>query len=895
MKITATAILIFISISAFSQDVLNQKLDGSEKGKPLAQYLHEIEKNSNSKFFFLDQWFESLQFDEGYAGFTLEEALHRLLQSTDISFSTLYNYAIVFVKDPNKTLEKMKFLQEVKTENKKIDIKTIGSKDKAKPGTAVQLSGIIKDGKTSEPMTGASIILEGTNRVVTSDANGNFSLTLPVGEHFLVFRYSSFEEKVMNLQVYESGTIEVVMMETPKVLDEVVVTGRQSSVVTGNVGQIELKMAQLKKLPTFLGEVDILKQIQTMPGVTSVGEMSSGYNVRGGGVDQNLVLYDGVQIFNNSHVFGFFSAFNSEAVQSASFYKGGIPAEYGGRVSSVLSIKSKEGDYKKWSAAGGIGPISSNIAVNGPISDKTSVYASVRSSYSDWMVKTIQYNNINKSSVAFYDASLKLTHKFSSRDKLSLSGYMSNDHFGLPSDTTFRWHNRVASLHYDHIFNDRAFSTVTVGYGEYGYDVTDKNPSSAYDLKYNISYPTLRADFNYQLGKNKLNAGVEGLLYGITPGSITPTTSQSNVNPVNIAKQNSMQNSIFASDEIEFSENLRITAGVRLSSFAAMGPAKVYLYQPNQPINDSNIIDTVSYASGKNVKNYFGFEPRFSLVYKLSPFSSVKVGYNRIYQYIHLISNSVSITPIDIWQSSNYYFKPQYGDQYSAGYFRSIKDNKFDFSIEGFYKFTNNILDFKDGSNIVLNPNLETALLRGVAKAYGVEFAFNKNTGRLQGSLNYTYSQSLRQVISPYPGESINNGNYYPSNYNQPNIVNLTWRYAISRRFSFTGNFTYRTGRPITLPYSYATIDNIPIVNYSDRNAFHIPDYHRLDLALIIDGNHRRKKIVDGSWVISFYNVYARKNVYSVFYKTNDIGMQVPYKLSIIGTILPSISYRFKI
>jgi hypothetical protein len=319
------------------------------------------------------------------------------------------------------------------------------------------------------------------------------------------------------------------------------------------------------------------------------------------------------------------------------------------------------------------------------------------------------------------------------------------------------------------------------------------------------------------------------------------------------------------------------------------------LYQPGQPISNSTIIDSVSYPSGKAVKNYFGFEPRFSLVYKVSPFSSIKFGYNRIYQYIHLISNSVSITPIDIWQPSNFYFKPQIGDQYSAGFFRSTRNAMYEFSVEGFYKFINNILDFKDGSNIVLNPNLETALLSGVAKAYGVEFSAKKNVGRLQGSLNYTYARSLRKVQSQFAQESPNGGQYYPSNYDQPNVVNLTWRYEISRRFSFTGNFTYRTGRPITLPSSYEVIGNIPIENYTDRNMQRIPDYHRLDLALVIEGNHKRNKIIDGSWIISLYNVYARKNVYSVFYKTNEAGIQAPYQLSIIGTILPSISYRFKI
>lgn len=896
MKTLFAGLLIVISYASFSQQVLTTKLNGSEKGKTLSAYLRELEKDSESKFFFLDQWFESIQFDEGYAGMTLDEALKKILQGTDVSYTTFYNYAVVFAKDPDRTLEKLKFLQAVKSEKKKVETKTLGAKDKIKPGTLVQLSGGVKDGKTLDPLRNATIYIEGTNRSATTSDLGMYSMEVPAGEHFLVFRYANYEEKIFNLSIYESGQLNAELMETPKVLDEVVVTGRQSNVVSSNVGQIDLKMAQLKKLPTFLGEIDIIKQIQVLPGVTSVGEMSSGFNVRGGGVDQNLVLYDGVQVFNNSHVFGFFSAFNSDAVRNASFYKGGIPAEFGGRVSSVLNISSKEGDYKKWSASGGIGPISSNVSFNGPIiKDKTSVFGSFRSSYSDWLVKTIQYRNISKSSVWFYDASLKVSHKFSEQDKLTLSGYASQDKFGLPSDTTFWWHNRLMSLHYDHRFSDRAFSTITAGFGEFGYEVKGQNPSSAYDLKYGITYPTLKADFNYHAGKHKINTGVNGIWYGITPGTIVPTSTLSSVTAQTMQKEQSLEAAAFVSDEFEINDNLRVEGGLRVSSFTSYGPGKVYFYQPGQPFSKKSVIDSASYGSGEAIKTYMGLEPRISAVYKLTPFSSVKVGYNRVYQYIHLISNSVSISPIDIWQSSNLYFKPQIGDQYSAGYFKSSKSGKYDFSVEGFYKYLSNVLDFKDGSDVVLNPTLENALLSGNGRAYGVEFSINKNSGRLQGSLNYTYARSLRQVQSPYAGESINGGGWYPSNYDQPNVVNLTWRYALSRRFSFTGNFTYRTGRPVTLPYSYTVIDNIQLVNYSDRNGYRVSDYHRLDLALIIEGNHKRKKRIDGSWIISFYNVYARKNVYSVFYKTSSTGMQAPYELSIIGTILPSVSYRFKI
>jgi len=339
---------------------------------------------------------------------------------------------------------------------------------------------------------------------------------------------------------------------------------------------------------------------------------------------------------------------------------------------------------------------------------------------------------------------------------------------------------------------------------------------------------------------------------------------------------------------------LHVDAGFRMSMFSSLGPSKMYQYQAGLPLSNQTVVDSVLYPAGKVIRNYFGPEPRLALRYTLGANSSLKVGYNRIYQYVHLISNSVAVTPIDVWQPSNYYFKPQRGDQVSIGYFHNLKDNKYEFSLEGFYKKIKNILDFKDGADLVLNSNLETALLSGIAQSYGLEFSVTKTVGRFSGSLNYTFSRSLRKVVGQFSEETLNKGNYYPSNYDQPNIVNFNWKYGLSRRFFLTSNFTYRTGRPVTIPYSYTAVNNVPIVNFSERNQYRVPDYHRLDLAIVMEGNHRRKKLWDGTWVLSLYNVYSRKNVYTVFYKKNENGLQQAYQMSIIGTILPSLSYRFR-
>jgi TonB-dependent Receptor Plug Domain/CarboxypepD_reg-like domain len=891
-------IFLVASFYAHGQNILDSKLDGSEEGQSLTDFLHSFEKKQKARFFFLNEWFEQTKIENSFKDKTLREALEATLRGTDISFVEFYDYAVIFSKDPSRALERESIIRNARNEQKKIDNVILGNKANYQSGKIVQVTGSVVDGKSKEPLIGATIFITDINQAVSTGPEGKYSVSIPSGEHIISFKSQNYDEKLLSLRAYEGGVVNMDLLEAPRMLAEVEINADHLNVVSSKVGQTNIKMVDVKKMPAFLGEVDIIKSIQILPGVTSVGEVSSGFNVRGGGVDQNLILYDGLQVFNNSHVFGFFSSFNSEAIKDATFYKGGIPAEYGGRVSSVLSVTSKEGNYKKWEASGGIGLVSSNLAFGGPIKkDATSIMVSARSSYSDWMLKTLStnYQGLRNSSVSFYDVSVKLTHKFSAKDKLAYSAYFSKDHFGLPTDTTFVWQNALNSLHLDHIFNDHAFSSITVGYGQYGYQVTDKDPLTSYQMKYKISYPSLRLDFNYQKGKHKVVAGLNSIYYTIQPGTIKPQSPESSVKPVTVDTNQSLENALFVSDDIDLNDRIHFDLGFRMSMFSSLGPATINQYQPGQPLSEETATGSTNYSSGKIIKNYFGPEPRASFRYTLTGNSSIKIGYNRIYQYIHLISSSTAVTPIDIWQPSNYYFKPQRGDQFSAGYFRNFKDSKYEFSMEGFYKDVKNILDFKDGASLVLNPKLETALLQGIAKSYGIEFSITKTTGRLMGSLNYTYARSLRKVDGPTPEERINNGNWYRSNYDQPNVVNLNWKYGLSRRFSFTGNFTYRTGRPVTVPYSYAVIDNIPIVNFSERNGYRVPDYHRLDLAIVMEGNHRRNKFWDGTWTLSLYNVYARKNVYSVFYKTNDFGLQTAYRMSIVGTVLPSLSYKFKI
>jgi hypothetical protein len=505
---------------------------------------------------------------------------------------------------------------------------------------------------------------------------------------------------------------------------------------------------------------------------------------------------------------------------------------------------------------------------------------------------TRDFKEVQNSTVSFYDITAKLTHKMGVKHKLSFSFYASKDNFGLPSDTSFTWQNRLGSLKYDHIVNKKIAFSLTAGVGQYMYNVTDKDPATAYNLTYGITYPVLNFDLGIQLKKHKIQLGLNNVLYSMNPGNINPTSPESNVMQKTLPPSQSMENSFYFSDGIDLTEKLHVEIGLRASLFTSLGRGDVFTYQADSALNDNTRVDTLQFGKGKVIQQYGGLEPRASLRYSFNQNSSIKFSYNRVLQYIHLISNSVAVTPIDVWQPSNRYIKPQIGDQVSLGYYQNVKDNNFELSIEGFYKSVDNVLDFKDGASLVLNPAIETALIRSLGKSYGAEFTFNKTKNEFVYSLNYTYSRSLRRTENRLEEETINDGRFFPSNFDQPHVVNANFKYAPSRRFAITGNFTYHTGRATTVPVSYNVVNNVPIVNYSERNGYRVPDYHRLDLAFILEGNHKKKKLWQGTWSLSFYNVYARKNVYTVFYGPNSEGIQSAYKMAIIGAIIPSLSYK---
>lgn len=843
--------------------------------------------------FFLEEWLSLYEVDEHFGGYTLRQMLDELLKGSEISYTLMFDYALIFSKDPASAIERQEIISNAIIQRKSLERKIMGDKKLYRPGLSLMVSGTIRDQDKGHALGGVAISLN-NNPAKATDASGNFEFHLMPGNYVLTFHHPQYDDKLIDLQIYESGVIDIQLQETPIMLEEVVIS--DDMILDKTIGQTNLSISQIKRAPRFLGEVDLIKQVQSQPGVTTVGEIASGFNVRGGSTDQNLVLYDDVPIFNTSHALGLFAAFNPDAIGEVAFYRGGIPAQYGGRVSSVLNIVSRQGDFKKWTGSGGIGIISSHLTMGGPIKeDTTSILLSLRSSYSDWMLDVIKsnYKDLRNASVKFYDGSLKLSHKLNDKSKLTLAGYTSNDRFRLADDTTFYWTNVAASLRYDHALSDKLFSSASLSYGAYTFRLREEDPSTAFDLRYSITYPSLKIDFQLE-GRHKLTFGLHNTYYRFSPGVLRPASGGSNAPLLKMDPENSLESSLYISDGFSLSEKLFVEAGLRFSAFNSFGPGTVYRYRTDAAREVRNIEDSVTYDAGEISKRYSAAEPRVSIRYHAGLNTSVKIGYHRMVQYMHLITNTAAITPTDIWQSSNAYFKPQIADQVSAGIFRNFSDHLFETFVEVYYKKVKNILDFKDGADLILNKYLETALIAADGNAYGVEFSVSKVKDRLQGSVSYAYSRSFRQADSPFDTEQINSGREYPANHDQPHVVNLNWRYGISRRIFFSGNFVYHTGRPVSLPTAVYTVDGVPVSDFSERNQYRIPDYHRLDLAFIFEGNHKRRKFWDGNWVFSFYNVYGRKNAYSVFFADDGHGYLKPFKLSAIGTAIPSVTYSFK-
>ncbi len=888
---------LVVSLSVSGQSILQIKLDGSERDKKLTQFLQEFERKHQVQFFYLEEWLSPYRINDSYVDQTLGDFLTDYLRDTELSVVLVHNHALAFVRDPSAEINRREAIDAANRRDQTIEKATVGDPDMYKPGKMVSLRGRIVNEEDRTPVVGATVV-PNSQRGTTTDRDGRFELTIPSGRHVISVNFIGYKERVIDLTLYDAGSFNLDLQEAPVLLQEVVISSQPINELTmSRPGQLQLSVGAMKKQPALMGEADLVRQLQALPGVNTVGEAAAGFNVRGGSIDQNLVLYDGMPLFNTSHALGFFSAFNSEAVREMSFYRGGIPAEYGGRVSSVLDIRSKPGDAEKWKINGGIGIVSANLMAGGPLrKNKTTLAVSGRGTYANWYLDLLRdtYKDLSNSEVGFYDAEVRFEHSLNANSKLSFSYYRSYDKLRVRGDTSFQWVNQLASLRLDQVFSPRLTASFHFGVGDYNYTLSNKVPAQAFDLDYQVTYPSLKFDFLYTTGKHRLSFGLQSMYYKFNPGELKPTSETSNIKVITMEPQQALESGAYLSDSYSLTERLILEGGLRFSNFVSLGESTVNVYNPATPIDEDNLVDSIKYPSGEPVATYSGLEPRATVRYMLNEKSSLKLSYHRIFQYLHLISNTTAVTPVDIWQPSNTFFKPQVSDQISFGYFRDFKQKMYEGYAEVFYKQTDRVLDFKDGAQLILNKTLEADLLQGQGEAYGLETYFSKSQGRFTWAVSYTYSRSLRTIKGPTSTESINNGESFPSNFDQPHMVNLAWNYRFSRRWSITGNFAYRTGRPVTVPVYGFTVDGYGVAYFSGRNQYRIPDYHRLDIAFVIEGNHKLKKPWTGSWIISFLNVYARRNAYSYFFVSDIPGRINTYQLSILGTIVPSITYSFK-
>lgn len=910
--------LIFFSQYGWAQHVTEPRITMRLDSARFNDFVKDVERQSGYFFYYDAARFDSLTIDLDVKDQTIRTVLEQVFRGSDFTYAfdtgkRVYitegqkiitqlqpglfnpnspdgNEPVTYASPDNAAQEKLLSTAESKVHE--IGIK----KYKIQPGNST-VTGYIRSAVTGEPVVGAAIFIESPSIGVTTDALGFYALTIPRGKQKLKIKSFGMRETQRQVILYSDGKLDVEMRESVIALKEVSVkAGMDKNVVGTQMGQVKLTIKNLKQVPTVFGETDLLRTVLTLPGVKSVSENSTGLNVRGGSTDQNLIQFNDAVIYNPSHLFGFFSAFNPDVLKDVELYKSTIPSRFGGRLSSVLDINSRDGNKKKFVASGGVGLVTGRLTLEGPIiKDKTSFMLGGRSTYSSWLLKRLDDEKYNKSSASFYDINFNVSHEINEKNSLFVTAYMSKDKFKLFGDTTYSYQNQLASLKWKHTFNSRLYGEFTASHSKYNYEMESQGlPLNAFDLKFDINQSQFKADFNYVLHpKHTLDFGLSSIYYKLHPGSFQPNSEQSLVIPDELQREQALESALYIEDKFEVNPKLSITAGLRYSFYQYLGPRTVNKYVPGFPIDKIYEDGTQTYASGKKIKGYGGPEYRLSLRYTVYDNLALKVSYNTLRQYIHLLTNTMTVSPTDIWKLSDQYIKPQTGDQVSVGLYKNFRGNKIEVSLEGYYKNIQNFLDYKGGDSLIMNPRIEAAVLGTRGKAYGVELMVKKMTGKLNGWIGYTYSRTLLRALDRESPDAPNKGNYYPSNYDKPHDFTMITNYRLSHRFSVSFNFTYSTGRPYTPPVGKYIIDGAQRVYYADRNQFRIPDYYRADLAMNIEGNHKVRKLAHSSWTLAVYNVLGRKNPSSVYFQTQG-GRVNGYQLSIFGQPIPTITYNFR-
>ncbi|MBN2350179.1 MAG: TonB-dependent receptor [Bacteroidales bacterium] len=916
-------IILFFSSFMFSTQAQENDIliSGNFINEPFLNFVQTIENSYDAHFYFNKDWVEDITVKASGNKLSLFSLLKESLDPKDIHFFIDKNHN-VFITNTNTVITRLpdyKIYRNIFEENtdedegngltttEKAYIKgrktrqattiNIGN-PQVSGGKKAIINGKIREKESKEPLLGATVYIEEMQTGVASDIDGQFNMVITPGRYTAVFRCLGMKEEQYFLQVYTNGTIEVEMEKELIAINEVTIKADRYHNVRGTqMGYERLTIKSIKEIPVVMGERDLLKVAQMLPGVQNVGEGSSGFNIRGSSADQNMFYINKVPVYNTSHLFGFFTSFSPDIVNDFTLFKSNIPAKYGGRLASVFDITTRQGNKTQYTMRGGISPVTGHIAAEGPlIKDKSSFSVSARSTYSDWILSKLKDADLRNSNAAFYDLAANVKIEPGPYSLVKVFGYYSHDQFTLSSTHTYEYSNSGGSIIWRQRFNPSFFGEFVSTFGNYNFNtVNNVNVSEAYSHSYNINHYEFRSDFTLLIFKNQnISFGANSIYYNLNRGYIKPYGLESLRMPIDLGVENGIEGAFYLSDEIILHPKLTVNGGLRYSFYNYLGPAAVTGYIPNSPLNENNILDTLYFSKGDLVKTYSGPEFRVALNYLLGKNNSIKFSYNRIRQYIFMLSNTVALSPTDQWKLSDYHIRPPYADQVSAGYYHDFPNKGISSSVEVYNKWIYNVLEYKDGASFISTESIETQTLQGDQNAYGVEVMIKKNTGKLTGWLAYSYSKSVITVNGPLIEEKINFGNSYPANYDRPHGLNLVTNIRSNRRLSMSANLVYNTGRPISYPVSVYYINDVEYVNYSSRNKYRIPDYFRIDLSINLEGNLKSEKLAHSYWMLNIYNLTGRKNAYSVFYQTEN-GKIKGYKMSIFGQPLITLSWNFKL
>jgi hypothetical protein len=758
----------------------------------------------------------------------------------------------------------------------------------AQAKTRYSISGTVKDGATGETLIGANVILFAAKPSgALTNAYGFFSISAEAGQYKMTVSYAGYQTDTLTV-LLEKNISQAVNLSAKKAqLQEVVISSKKKNenISKPLMGVEKLSMSEVNKLPVLLGERDVMKSIQLLPGFKSAGEGNSGFNVRGGGTDQNLVLLDEAPVYNASHLLGFFSTFNSDAIKDVSVYKGGMPAQYGGRLSSVVDIKMKDGNNKGYNVSGGVGLIASRVNLEGPLTkDKGSFIVSARRTYADVFLSAIKDTGQGKRKLYFYDVNLKANYRLGKKDRIYLSGYFGRDVLGIGETFNVDWGNKTATLRWNHIIRNNVFSNTSLIYSNYSYQIKAKSGNNKFKIFSKIEDFNFKQDFDWYISnQSKVKIGGNVIKHVISPGNIQADNVTSGTSK-KVQNRYSIESAAYVSHEWKPSERLQLVYGLRASNITVTGPGNFYKYDTK-----GNVTDTLKYAKGKSVASYWNIEPRFSASYQLNTATSIKVSYNRNVQNLHLLTNATSSQPTDLWLPSTNNIKPEIADQVALGFYKNFAGEKYEFSVETYYKTMQNQIDYKNAAETFGNDNIESELLYGNGRAYGLELLIKKKTGRLTGWLGYTLSRVEKKF------NEINNGNYFPARQDRTHDISVVGMYELNKRWSFSGAWVYNTGNAVTFPSGKYQSNGQTVFLYTERNGYRMPAYHRLDLSATLEARKNVRRRYQSSWTFGLYNVYGRENAFSITFRDNKND---PTKTEAVRTTLfrfiPSVTWNFK-